>query len=312
MNWKNFGRLHRPYFGQITLWVILICAQPLSWYFQIAWHTFTLGNRAGQTHALTERNGLATVLSFLPEAFLLSPIPMQIAGALVAIGSILWLSGRWIPFSGWLTSLSFTTQVALYMENSTQTTHVAHMTNVMLLLHAIWYHCFAREIRQAIAENRFWSTPLYPEWVHSLGVFYIGLFYGMSGLVKLATSGLNWANGLSLQLWVELWGNPHSWGTALILQHRWIAAVLQWLTLIGETGGLVAIFSPAARIVIGILLIGFHFGAIAVFGWGFHSNVALLFLFFFPCNHWINSLGTYFEKRFNGSEVLQPDPPIKF
>ena len=69
----------------------------------------------------------------------------------------------------------------------------------------------------------------------------------------------------------------------MILDQRWIALTLQYSTLIGETGGLLAIVSRWARPVIGLLLIGFHIGAISVFSWGFHANVAMLILFFFPC-----------------------------
>ena len=100
--------------------------------------------------------------------------------------------------------------VALYVENVTQVTHVAHVTNMLLLLHALWYQCYHREIRAALLQRRFWTTRLYPQWVHALGVFYLGLFYGLSGLMKLLTSGPSWANGVSLQLWTNLWGDPDS------------------------------------------------------------------------------------------------------
>ena len=290
IDWDELGTLHRPVFGQATLWILLLCAQPLAWYFQSNWHTYTLGDVAGQTHFLDSRTGPASILSILPDWFLLNPIPMQLAGVLFTLGSILWAGGWLVPYSGWLTSLAFTIQVALYMENSTQATHVAHLTNMMLLLYAAWYQCLGQEIRAALRAGQFWTTPLYPQWVHTLAVFYIGLFYGMSGLMKLWTSGPGWANGLSLQLWVKLWGNPNSLATQLILDHRWMARLLQITTLVGETGGLLAIVSRPARIVVGLLLISFHVGAIAVFGWGFHANLILLALFFFPCDRWLTAL----------------------
>jgi len=293
-HWNWLGDLSRPHFGQLTLWVLLLCAQPLNWYFLTNCSRTTVEKtEAGSPQRLRElgtRTGPATVLSFLPESVLRNLVVLRVCGGLFILGSLLWLSRLLLPWSGWLTSLSFTAVVALYVENMTQVTHVAHVTNMLLLLHALWYQCYHQEIRAALLQKRFWTTRLYPQWVHALGVFYLGLFYGLSGLMKLLTSGPNWANGVSLQLWTNLWGNPDSPFTTLILGQRWIALTLQYSTLIGETGGLLAIVSRWARPVIGLLLIGFHIGAISVFSWGFHANVAMLILFFFPCQRWINGL----------------------
>jgi hypothetical protein len=57
--------------------------------------------------------------------------------------------------------------------------------------------------------------------------------------------------------------------------------------LIGETAGFVAILSRRLRPWIGLLLIGFHFGQIDLFGWGFHSNMLILALVFLPFYEWI-------------------------
>ena len=95
-----------------------------------------------------------------------------------------------LPWSGWLTALSFNAVVALYLENSSQETHVAHVAGGFLLIYALWYHFYRREIREADREGRFWRTALYPRWVYSLSVFYLGLFYGMSGFNKIAVSGV--------------------------------------------------------------------------------------------------------------------------
>jgi Vitamin K-dependent gamma-carboxylase len=300
-DWNWLGETSRPYFGQLTLWVLLLCAQPLNVYFQInCSRTSALPTEAGSPQRLRElgeRTGPSTVLSFLPNSVLLERHVLHVCGVLFVVGSILWLLQWFVPWSGWLTSLSFTAVVALYVENMTQVTHVAHVANMMLLLHALWYQCYHREIRAALRERRFWTSKLYPRWVHALGVLYLGLFYGLSGLMKLLTSGPGWANGVSLQLWTRLWGDKNSPFTALILEHRWIAVALQYSTLIGETGGLLAIVSRLARPIIGLLLIGFHIGAISVFSWGFHANVAMLILFFFPCDRWIDALASRWEKR---------------
>ena len=230
------------------------------------------------------------MLSFLPAAVLTNLVVLHVAGVLFVAGSLLWAGRLLVPWSGWITSLSFTAVVALYMENMTQVTHVAHVTNMLLLLHALWYQSWSREIRTASRQGRFWTTRLYPRWVHALAVFYLGLFYGLSGLMKWCTSGPGWANGVSLQLWTHLFGDEQSPFKRLILEHRWMALALQYATLFGETAGLLAIVSRWARPVVGLMLIGFHIGAISVFSWGFHANVAMLFLFFFPCDRWVAAL----------------------
>ncbi len=213
---------------------------------------------------------------------MLAPATFYASGAAFAVGASLWLAGRGVPWSSWLAALGFTALMALQMEGSCQTTHVAHATNLLLIVNALWYHCDGPEIRRARAAGRFWQTPLYPGWAYGLSVFCLGMFYGWSGLSKLKASGLAWPNGLSLQLWVRLWGDPDSWATRLILADRRLARFLQTTTLLGELGGLVAVVSRRLRPLVGLALIGFHGGAIAVFGWGFHANVVLLALVFLP------------------------------
>jgi hypothetical protein len=167
-----------------------------------------------------------------------------------------------------------------------------------LYIYALWYTFYADEIRAAGRERRFWTTALYPRWAYSLGVFYLGLFYGVSGVNKLATGGLGWANGTSLQLWAQLFGDKNSPFTQIILSSRATATALQWLALVGECGGLVAIVSARLRPWVGLLLIAFHVGQIAVFGWWFHANMVLIALTFLPVYDWTPLLVERWEKRF--------------
>jgi hypothetical protein len=275
------GERSRPHYGQLTLWTLLACALALCAYFQ---------THHGGPHPRGPRTGPATVLSFLPDAVLLDRRVFAACGLLFAAGAPLWAARRCLPWSAWLATLSFTLVVALYLESSSQATHVAHLTNTLLIVYLMWYQFYDADIRTALREGRFWRTALYPRWAHALSVFAVGLFYGLSGLAKWSQSGLGWPNGTSLQLWATLWGDPESFGTRLILSSRPLAAGLQWATLIGETGGLVAILSTRLRPLVGLLLIGFHAGSIGVFGWGFHANVAILALVFLPCSTWVPRL----------------------
>jgi hypothetical protein len=282
------GQKCRPHYGQLTLYSLLVCASALCAYFQL---------RLPAPPTALLRTGPASVLSFLPDAVLLHDGLFRLGGLLFFLGAVLWAVGVGVPWSGWLASLGFTAVVALYLERSTQATHVAHLTDLLLLLYALWYHLYACEIRQARARGCFWTEPLYPRWVHAASVFVVGTFYGFSGLNKWLKSGLAWPNGLSLQLWVRLWGDPDSVWVRLLLSDRRPAAALQWATLLAETGGFVAILSRRLRPLIGLALIGFHVGAICVFGWGFHANLLLIALVFLPFDRWVPRWVAGLERR---------------
>src|SRR5262249_53969704 len=223
----------------------------------------------------------------LPDAVLLSRWLHWACGLAFAAGAGLWLARRWLPWSAWLATLGFTGVIGLYLESASQVTHVAHLPNLLLLVPALGDHFYSDDIRAADQAHAFWATPLYPRWAHGLGVYVVGLFYGLSGLAKWLESGPGWANGVSLQLWVRLWGDPSSWWTWAILEDRRLAATLQWGTLVGETSGLLAIVWPRSRPVVGVLLVGFHVAQVAVFGWGFHANMAYLLLLFLPVDRWL-------------------------
>jgi len=297
--WSWLGERTRPHYGQLTLTILLICALLLFSYFHTHW---------AQRHGASQRLRPATVLSFLPDSILLSRPVFNTCGVLFVIGAVLWGTQLLIPWSGWLTALSFTAVLALYMENAIQCTHVAHVTCMLLVLYALWYQVYAPDIRSALGEIRFWNTELYPRWVHALSVFYLGLFYGLSGLNKLLGGGLSWANGTSLQLWTYLWGDRESLFTQAILWDRTLAQGMQWLTLIGETGGLVAIFSTRLRPLIGLLLMSFHVAAISVFKWGFHANMLMLALVFLPFYHWVPHGVAWLEARWGPPFMIHYPP----
>jgi hypothetical protein len=274
----RLGDRIRPHYGVLVLATTLICALPLAGYFLLEWP----GERP---HGGRLRP--ATVLSLLPDAILLDRRLQMAFGCLFVASSGAWLAHRLLPWSACLAALSFAAVVGLYIENATQLTHVSHLTVEILLLYALWYFVCRRDIAAALRERRFWRTPLYPRWVYSCSVFVVGSFYGTSGLMKWLTSGPGWANGVSMQLWTRLWGNPGSVWTQMVLDDRRFAAALQWAALIGETSGFVAIVSRLLRPWIGLLLIAFHIGQIALFGWGFHANMLLIALVFLPFYEWV-------------------------
>jgi hypothetical protein len=272
------GERSKPHYGQLMLGVLLLFALSLCLYFE---------THFGGTHSRGQRTGPASVISWLPDDVLLNQVVFIVCGALFISAALLWLCQHGLPWSSWCTVLTFTAVVALYLENASQATHVAHLTNMLLIVYAMWYHFYSAEMRRARLQGNFWNTPLYPRWVHALGVFTVGIFYGWSGLSKLLESGPAWANGISLQLWVSLWGDPNSRWTRLILSHRTLAQGMQTVTLIAETSAFPAIFFTRLRPFVGLALIGFHAGSICVFGWGFHANMVILALVYLPVFTWV-------------------------
>ena len=289
------GERSRPHYGQLVLYTLLLCSCAHCAYFEWCWGMKPEGS-------LRVHNP-ASLLSFLPETVTLNHGVCLACGLLFAVGAVLWAARLGVPWSGWTTALSFNAVVALYFENSSQETHVAHVAGVFLLIYALWYHFYRKEIRGTDREGRFWTTPLYPRWVYSLSVFYLGLFYGLSGFNKIATSGLSWANGVSLQLWAELFGDKTSLFTQIILSSRTAAAAMQWAALLGECGGLVAIVSARLRPLVGLLLIGFHVAQICVFHWGFHTNMVMLALVFLPAYQWTPRVVAWWERKRGHGEV---------
>lgn len=277
MNW--FFHRSNPRFGQVCLWAILLCATVLSCYF-LAQAT---QGRAG------ERQWPVTVFSFLSDRILFWRPAQWGFAALFAVNGLLWVLRRGVPYTGWLTAIGFTGTIALYVENHVDLTHTSHVTCMFLWLYAMWYDVEGDAVRRTTTEGAFWDAPLYPQWTFTLGLFYLGLFYGMSGWMKFFTSGPGWANGVSMQLWAEMWGDRSSPLTWLILQHRWASQAMQALTLAAECAAPLAIVSRRARVVLGLLLISFHIGAISVFRWGFHANAVLIGLHFFPVREWLES-----------------------
>src|SRR5262249_26308678 len=119
-----------PQYGVLVLVCLLIVSVPLAAYFLLAWPgAAPRGARVGP----------ATIFSFLPDTVLLDRRAQIVCGVVYLIAALAWAAHRWLPWSAALTALSFTGIVALYVENATQLTHVAHLTNAMLVLYALWY-----------------------------------------------------------------------------------------------------------------------------------------------------------------------------
>ena len=266
----------RPQFGQFITWLVIYIA------IEKVFSEFP--------QEVGSRLGPVTVLSFLPDVVLTSSLVFMVARWLLVIAGVLWALQLLLPFSSWLTAISLTTVLALYYENSSHISHVFHLTNMVLIVHALWYHFHYREIKQALRLNCFWQSELYPKWVFWLSFFCIAIYHTYAGVSKLTVSGPQWANGLSLQLWVYLWGQEESFANYLILSNRTLTKLLQVGTLIFETGAILALFSRKLRIFFAVGLASLYVGILDSFNYLFHYNMVLVICFFFPLErllvHW--------------------------
>lgn len=262
-----------PQFGQLVNWVLLASGLLLV--------CLPLDVREGEPAELP-----ATVISWLPHAWLFSSAAFWICRALLVVGGLLWLGQRWLPWSCWLTTAAYTALWSLHVETTYNTAHIFNMANMLLVIQSLWVTAEAPAIRQALQERRYYETPLLPRWVVLAGIAYIGLFHTAAGVSKLWFSGAAWANGVSLQLWTHLWG--HSWAptTWLVLADRRIAALLQGATLVIETAGILALV-PRLRVWIGLGLLGFYAGVLLTFDYGFHLNALLTALYLLPVERWV-------------------------
>lgn len=268
-----FERSH-PRFGQLVVWVLL---------------SFCLILAALPVHYMTgQRIGPATILAFLPDAVVRTELLYQATRITLVISALLWATQRLVPWTCWITVVSCTALWSLRMENTYHAAHIFNVTNMLLVLHAGWYQFYSLQIRQSRREGRFWTSALYPRWVYLLSVFYIGLFHTWAGLSKLRYSGIDWGNGVSLQLWIHLFGWPGSVASQLLLDHPAIAKAAQSSALLVETLAILALI-PGMRVVVGLALLGLYLGILTTFvDFGFHFNALLVAMFLLPLEPYLN------------------------
>jgi len=259
-----------PRYGQIATWLLLLFAVIVA----LTPVEFDTGPR---------RTVPATVFSWLPEALVRSPELFVGVRVVLLVSAILWALRIAIPISCWVTVAAFTMSWALRMENLTNGAHIFNVTNWLLIIHAMWFHFRRHEILTAVRDQKFWSTKLYPRWVFWLCVFYLGWFHTLAGLSKIYASGLGWGDGISLQLWTQLFGwEPSPFGKILL----WDVRLTKWMqtgALAMECLSVLCIFNRWFRYGVGLALIGFYVGVLTTFvDFGFHFNAILVAFFLLP------------------------------
>jgi hypothetical protein len=252
------------------------------------------------------REGIASLLFWLPDGVVRSTAVWLATRLVLLVGAGLWLAGRALPWSCWLTVAGMTILWSLHVETTYQTAHIFHVPNTLLIFQALWYTADAPLLRQVRASGRYWDTPLVPRWLTLASIAYLGIFHTAAGLSKLYASGWGWPSGISLQLWVYLWGYPASPTTRLLLASRTASRVAQWLTLLFETAGVLAVV-PRWRPWIGAGLVLFYLGVLLTFPYGFAFNAVLTALYLLPCERWLMS--AIIRRRQIAAVMLPPAGP---
>jgi hypothetical protein len=263
-----------PHFNQLVIWCLLGTAA-------------VLGCTGFRVHE-GAREGVASLLFWLPDYVARNLWTFLFFRAVLFSGIGLWLFGRGLPWSCWLVVVGFTGLWSLHVETTYNTAHIFHMTNMLLIIQAIWISADAPLIKARMADGTYWRLPLVPRWVSLASIAYIGIFHTAAGLSKLLYSGPGWANGTSLQVWTQLWGRKWSPTTAMILSSGKLTRGLQVMTLVFETAGVLALV-PRLRPWIGVGLSLFYVGVLATFDYGFQFNALFTALYFLPCERWLTT-----------------------
>lgn len=282
----------RPQATQLALWVLLISC--LWSYAEV--QPFPRGDRQ-------PTGEIISFLSLLPRAWIELDTVDSAFRALFKVGSILWLLQIAMPWSAWVSTAGFTALMALIWEHSTFVGHSTQLPNMIMVIFALAATFEGRASREALQRGNYWISELIPRLYWFLALAQIGLFYSWTGAGKLLESGLGWANGVSLQLWVHVWGQENLLSSA-ILESRTLAITFQVMVLVIETSAIFFMPFRRLRIVYGLALVGFHIAQEIVFGYPFGVNTLLVLVIVLPTGEFFERLCRRFEVSYRGRRPL--------
>jgi hypothetical protein len=230
------------------------------------------------------REHALSIIGFLPESVLFDERVFVCFKTLFVAFAALWFFDVLVPQSAWIATVSLTVVLSLFLESRSYTLHQYQVLAMLVWVFCVWYHAWAvtrSPARCALAPR---PPANMPRWVYFLSLYYLCLTYSFSGVTKLLSSGIRWANGTSLQLWVLLWGDRSAYFAQALLGDRRLAEAAQAATLFFESTAVLALFFPQWRRVTGIGLIGFHLASETIFHLRFYPNIFALAatLVFYP------------------------------
>jgi len=226
---------------------------------------------------------VVSLLSFLPDPLLRADWLYRGAQVAFIAASILWLARVALPFSSWTAAASLLVVQCLLQESRAYCSHSGHLLVQAVFVFALFTHFDREALRSAPRGAGFWRSPLVPRWLWAALAWLVAWFYTLAGWTKLQDSGLGWADGLSLQLYITaLAPQPDSPAASLMLESRTIAQLTQLGTLACECLALPALLFAPIRVLVGLSLVSFHVGQQLVFGYPFYANMTLVALVFLP------------------------------
>ena len=266
--------------------VILIAVFPIE---------FSVGPRSAEP---------ATIFTWLPAGLLRNGMFFTLVRIGLVAAAVMWWLRIWTPVICWLTVVLAMLLWSLRMENLTNGAHVFNVANMLLVVHAMWFQFYHREINAALAckaqtikdddsstvelkKKHEHLQRCYPRWVFMLCLFYLGWFHSLAGFNKILSSGFGWGNGVSLQLWTKLFGwDPSPFGQLLLFDAR-LTAWMQTGALLIECACILVVFNRWLRYGLGLALFGFYMGVLTTFvSFGFHFNALLVVWYLLPVDWW--------------------------
>lgn len=178
----------------------------------------------------------------------------------VVLGSLLWLLGWWVPVSCWLTVFSLLGFLALRQEGTYDVCHVDHWLWPLVFIQAVWttWERPGRSLEPGRGAAIGGPSGRYPQWVLVLSVLVIAWFHTLSGIGKWQAAGWQWADGVSLQLWLVACGNPSSPLVDVLVGDVGVALFVQRAILVIELLACLAIFNPWLRRLVGVALLVYY------------------------------------------------------
>lgn len=305
----RLGRLERPLYGQVALWVVLAVAvyslRQVARAYEVEVHPAGQGVHVYPfgipLESEPERHRWISLLSFLPFRVLHSPAVFWTCVVGFHVSAALWAFRRLCRLSAAATASFYTASLSLFWEHGAAVAEWWNPVAVSLVVFAGWYALYGREIREASRSGEFWRRRLFPVWVRELAVFNVAWFFFLTGAGKLLVSGPGWTSGTNLQLAVHRfrieWHRPLNALHGMVLSDRDTATAMATAVLVVECGAILAVvptFAPRlwpVRFAVGILLSGFLVGVFFLFGtWYFESLLVLVIVFLFPFDRLASTL----------------------
>ena len=211
-----------------------------------------------------------SLLGFLPNSIIFNPYLFIFLKLLVIVSIVMWIFAKALPISCWTSFIGYFTLICFTVESQLYTKHMYHIVNVSLFAFLLWE---ISDTRLSNHKQRQSITDL-PFWVYFIIIFYLSLGYTFSGTMKLYFSGIDWLDGIGLQVWVFTAASDGPL-RSIIIENVKIASILQCLVLIAETLCILVLFYPRLRLFFGIILVGFHISVEIMADLQFYGNILI-------------------------------------